>query len=688
MTDFQMIPLAKLSLSAANVRKNDSQLFIEEFADNIADKGILQNLIVVPAKKKGMFDVFAGGRRLRALGILLARGTIAKDYPVPCRIFDTDAAEQSEISLIENVIRQNMTPTDEIRAFKYFISEGSDLDAVAKRFGRTRRFIEGRLRLADLAEPIFDALDRQEITLDVAKAYATTANHERQLMVWEQVANSWQAGNADAIKRLLTHSAIASGSPIAKLATEADYVAAGGRIERDLFSPADEANWIDPEIAHRIAGDKLQAFAADYARDSDYAWVRPLLETRVTHTATEDLHYLALDPAPLSAEEQVQADALIAAIEQLEEESETLDHDDAEVAAEFEQRWNAASQAYDRLTSKPGIVPDEMKPNAGVFVIIDTEGRPMIDATVYSDRPAQRRRAEPAAPGGASGEEAGEGAGAGEAAGGAPSKPLSQRLVDELAVQRRDILAVNLASNPAVALDYLIFCMATHSRPYGAETLGTSLRADPPPNNVQTYPASPAHTLMSDLRETLDTSWTEHDRTATRFDAFCGLDDDAKAAWVAWCMAKTLEPSLGIDRRSGQHGADRNNLHDRLAEIMDVHAASHWRPTAANYFDRVSKQTLLAHLTEVGGATFASSYLSSKKGDLSASCEKIFSGQTIIDAEIKERALAWVPGHMAFNPSPEAASEPAGGDEPGDPGAADAGEAEQADTEAAALIDA
>ena len=46
-----------------------------------------------------------------------------------------------------------MTPTDEIRAYKHFVNEGSDLDAIAKRFGRTRRFIEGRLRLADLADP-------------------------------------------------------------------------------------------------------------------------------------------------------------------------------------------------------------------------------------------------------------------------------------------------------------------------------------------------------------------------------------------------------------------------------------------------------------------------------------------------------------------------------------------------------
>ena len=60
---------------------------------------------------------------------------------------------------------------------------------------------------------------------------------------------------------------------------------------------------------------------------------------------------------------------------------------------------------------------------------------------------------------------------------------------------------------------------------------------------------------------------------------------------------------------------------------MAINAASHWRPTAANYFDRVSKQTLLAHVNEVGGPTMAASFMGSKKGDLSASCETAVRGR-------------------------------------------------------------
>jgi ParB family chromosome partitioning protein len=654
MNTLEMIPLAKLRLSEANVRRQDTNLFIEELAANIEAKGLLQNLIVVPAKKRGMFDVTAGGRRLRALNYLLEAGKLPKNHPVACRVLDIDAAEQSELSLIENVIRLDMTPTDEIRAYKHFVNEGSDLDAIAKRFGRTRRFIEGRLRLADLAEPIFAALEEGKITLDVAKAYATTPNHDRQMMVWNELSDSWQGNQPDSIRRMVTHSAIRSSSPMAKLASEADYLAAGGKIERDLFTEDGGETWIDAEIAQRIAGEKLQAFATEVAETSGYAWVRPVLETRIPYSATEDLHQVHLEPAPLSEEEQAEADQLLETISALEAESEGLDEDDEVAAADFQARWDAASNAYDALHDKPPVIPDEMKANVGCFVVIGTDGAPTIASGLYSDKPLERRKARGSdAPDGASG--TGEG--------GAPSsapKPLSQKLVEELAVQRRDILAINLASNPAIALDYLIFAIADTRSHYSAQGLGTTIRASTPSLYLANYPESPAHTLMADMRENLDLSWTEHDRTIDRFAAFSALDDDAKASWLAWCVAKTLEASMGVPKKPGQSGPEPIDMHDYLGALMDISVAGHWRPTSANYFDRVSKQTLLAHVTEVGGPTMAASFMGSKKGDLSASCEKLFAGETIVAPEVKQAALAWVPEAMRFRVL--AASEAEAGD--------------------------
>lgn len=680
MNDLEMIPLGKLRLSQANVRKNDSNLFIEELAANIEAKGLLQNLIVAPAKKRGMFDVTAGGRRLRALNFLAGAGKLAKDHPVACRVLDIDAAEQSELSLIENVIRLDMTPTDEIRAYKHFVNEGSDLDAIAKRFGRTRRFIEGRLRLADLADRIFAALEEGKITLDVAKAYATTPNHERQMMVWNELSNSWQGNQPDSIRRMVTRSAIRSSSPMAKLASEADYLAAGGKIERDLFTEDGGETWIDAEIAQRIAGEKLQAFATQVAETSGYAWVRPVLETRVPYSATEDLHQVHLEPAPLSDDEQAEADKLLETISALEGESEALDEDDEAAAADFQARWDAATSAYDALHDKPPMIPEEMTANLGCFVVIGSDGQPTIASGLYSDKPLEKRK-------GARGEELGGASGAGQSgeAGSAP-KPLSQKLVEELAVQRRDILAINLASNPAIALDYLIFAIADSRALYSAQALGTTIRAPSPSLYLANYPENPAHTLMADMRETLDMSWTEHRRTADRFSAFSALDDDAKASWLAWCVAKTLEASMGVARKPGQSGPEPIDLHDHLAALMGINVAGHWRPTSANYFDRVSKQTLLAHVTEVGGATMAASFMGSKKGDLSASCEKLFAGETIVAPEVKEAALAWVPEAMRFRVlaaeerAEALASEPDGDADHDGPDADDEQAAEAADT--------
>ncbi len=126
------------------------------------------------------------------------------------------------------------------------------------------------------------------------------------------------------------------------------------------------------------------------------------------------------------------------------------------------------------------MIPEELKPNVGCFVTISADGTPVIDSGLYSDKPMQRRKA--ASPGGAEGN--------GEPVGDNKPKPLSQKLVDELAVQRRDILAINLASNPAIALDYMIFAIADAGHTYGSQAHGTTIRAPSPSLYLANYPES------------------------------------------------------------------------------------------------------------------------------------------------------------------------------------------------------
>ena len=168
------IPLDKLIASPRNVRRaNDPKADAELNAD-IEARGLLQNLVVTSVRKpKGCFAVEAGERRRKALLALAAEGKLKTDHPVCCLIVDAGAGQ--EASLAENFQRLAMNPADECLAFSKLIEQGAEPDAIARRFGVTMRFVEGRLRLANLAPVVFEALGTGEISLDVAKAFAESA---------------------------------------------------------------------------------------------------------------------------------------------------------------------------------------------------------------------------------------------------------------------------------------------------------------------------------------------------------------------------------------------------------------------------------------------------------------------------------------------------------------------------------
>ena len=80
-----------------------------------------------------------------------------------------------------------------------------------------------------------------------------------------------------------------------------------------------------------------------------------------------------------------------------------------------------------------------------------------------------------------------------------------------------------------------------------------------------------------------------------------------------------------------------------------------WRPTVANYFDRVAKGRTLEALDAAGGPELVSRYAASKKAELASAAERIFSGNFIGEAEVKGRAQAWVPAIMLFTAAQEVA---------------------------------
>lgn len=672
----QTVKLAKLVASEINVRTAGEDL-IEQFAASISAFGVLQNLIVTPVKKpRGSFAVIAGSRRHRALLLLAERGEIdAETYEVPVLLLNADASRLSEASLTENFHHLAMSPADECRAFQHFLGKNGDIDAVAKRFGITRRFVEGRLRLANLAEPIFDALASGKLTLDMAKAYASTESHERQLMVWNSYGGLAHY-TADTIRRVIANESMKSSDPVARLVGEDAYVAAGGAVDRDLFSE-DGDRWINPEIAQSLAAALMEAEAKRIGEEQGLAWIRPVVGTS-TWDAARGLHRVHLPTSPLTETEN-------ARVWEIEERLEVI-----QVAMENEELPEEAYEALDAESdalsaelqtinyNRPSILPPELAPRVGLFLTLSQTGEMELDDTYYSETPLRVTMVEP--------EEAnfdtvagevGEGDEAGDAAdvdadGAQPCAPtflieegevvtgsgkpakidpddaapggmgLSKVLLDQLAVQRRDVLGAAIIANPSLALDYLLFVLADE-RTGCLENSGTSIRAAYPQDPVlaNAMPASRARGYLGEVREGLDASWREPAGKPARFDAFRGLDDETKAAWLAWVVAKSFEAKESCSAR-------QNALQNRLAAILEIDVATWWRPTSENFFDRVPKGSLLSLLDEVGGPALSGRHASQKKSDISASCEKLFAGEVVVEEEVKTKALAWVPNAMRF----------------------------------------
>lgn len=643
----QTIPLSKLDLSPSNVRKTIDEAADEQLSHDIEAHGQLQNLIVTKSKKRTRFDVIAGGRRLRAMNMIVDRGAWDKNHDVNCLVVDGKADNVGEVSLAENFQRLAMTPTEECRAFQHFITEDGDSAAVAKRFGLTQRFVEGRLRLANLAEPIFEALEAGDITLDLAKAYASTDRHEVQLRVFEQARYASYLG-ADGIRRMIAEGSLRGSDPIAKLVGEEAYTAEGGRIERDLFSEASEDRWLDVPIAHELAAAKMESEAARLVAETGLAWVRPVAATSSWHARSEaEVFSVRLPRAPIGEEAQARIEEIeqrMSDIGDIFESYEVEPSDEVDIEA-LEAEYEEIDEERRVLSNPKPELPDEWKGEVGQFLILSSEGEMVLDPDYYSEKELRFEEDEDGNVTGSAFEESTTRSGSvstkpvnPEAA--APGgKPVSARLFDELAVQRRNVLAASLLGDPGLALDYMIFALADAR---GFEPKGTTIRGGKADDPVRgECPTGEADRILAEAHDALERAWQEEGDICARIVAFRALEDEAKASWLAYCVAISLEAKKGYD--SAHHP-----IHALLGTILDVDVAALWRPTSENFFDRISKASCLASLTEIGGSELAARYGASKKSELSISCARLFAGDAIVEDDIKERAVRWVPAPMRF----------------------------------------
>src|SRR6202008_1282300 len=149
------IPFNKLVLSQSTVRRIKAGISIEALAEDIAHREkLLQSLYVLPildadGQETGMFEVPAGGRRYRALELLVKQKRMAKTQPVPCVVREGGIAEDD--SLAENDERVGLHPLDQFRAFKTLSDAGRSEEDIAARHFVAPAIVKQRLRLASVS---------------------------------------------------------------------------------------------------------------------------------------------------------------------------------------------------------------------------------------------------------------------------------------------------------------------------------------------------------------------------------------------------------------------------------------------------------------------------------------------------------------------------------------------------------
>lgn len=635
------IPLNKLVQSPRNVRRHSDPAADTELKASISAHGLLQNLIVRPAAK-GKFEVEAGERRRRAMLALADEKILARDHEVTCLVLEDSAEVAVETSLAENFHRLAMNPADEAQAFAALVSGGATVDDVARRFGLTVRFVEGRLRLATLAPVVFEALASGQITLDIAKAFGATSDQEIQARVFEQVSSAYYAPNPDSIRRMVLSGTVRGNDPRARLVGRDAYTATGGRIERELFDDDDSESWVDVALLESLATAKMEEQAKALAAEQGLAWVKPTLDPYVSHDLVEGLVRLPAEPAPLTEAELAKLDELDASYD---EHAAILEDEDSaeEAVAAAEAAIEAIERECQEIRARPPVIAAELKAEAGMILVLSRDGTPVLQPVFYGERQAEPDE-------GDSGIEVV----AGEEGSDKRRTTLSKRLVDELAMQRRDVLALHVASDPGLALDVMVFTLADADTHDWRARAATTLRAPLPAGPIIGFEAkdAPASSALAELRSNLDESWRAGTDATSRFDLFRALSDDSRAAWLGYVVARSLEASLNMA------GERQLPFQDHLGSLIGIDMAQWWRPTSTNYFDRVSKQVILDALTDVGGLELSSRFASVKKGDLAMSAERVFAGTYITEVEVREKALAWVPEVMRFTSAPPEAGDP------------------------------
>ncbi|MFA5340872.1 MAG: ParB/RepB/Spo0J family partition protein [Clostridia bacterium] len=169
----------KIQRDPRQPRKEFSKEELDELAESIREKGIIQPILV--RKTNDTYTIVAGERRFRA-----AKQEKFKTVPVIIREFTEK--EVLEISLIENIQRKDLNPIEQAEAYKRLCDEfGATQEQIAKNLGKSRPVVTNKLRLLTLSERILSYLRRGKLTEGHARLLLSVHEDSREDLAQEAV---------------------------------------------------------------------------------------------------------------------------------------------------------------------------------------------------------------------------------------------------------------------------------------------------------------------------------------------------------------------------------------------------------------------------------------------------------------------------------------------------------------------
>jgi ParB family transcriptional regulator, chromosome partitioning protein len=632
------IPFNKLLLSGCNVRRTKAGVSIEQLADDIARRTLLQSITVRPVldadgAETGMYEIPAGGRRYRALELLVKQKRLAKTAPIPCVIRTNGIAEED--SLAENIQRAPLHPLDQFRAFLSLREKGQSEEEIAAAFFVAVAVVKQRLRLASVSPKLLDVYAEGEMTLDQLMAFTVSGDHQRQEQVWVRLQSSYSK-EPYAIRRLLTEGAVRASDKRVRFVGADAYEAAGGAVLRDLFQ-GDDGGWLqDVALIERLAAELLKREAAAI-RAEGWRWIEVAPDFPYGHHF--GLRALRGEEVQLAAAKDAERDALQAEYDQLQEAHDARE----DLPDAVEHRLTEIEAALAQLIDRSAIFDPAEVARAGAFVSIDRDGRLLVERGYVRPEDERAVVAEPndgpaanlsegdeeaasampmrAPTGGVADHAASETAAEPEEDEGI--KPLPDRLMTELTTHHTLALRRAIGEKPQIA--FLAVLHALCLKVFYPYAQGSCLELDlkqvsfgaQAPGLSETEPAKAIGARHQGWAAALPREDVD------LWDALEAADDDTRQRLFAHCIGSSINAVHEAFNRRPSALAHA----DRLAQAVQLDMAeAGWTPTVDTYLGRVTKSRILQAVREAKGEHAAQLIDHLKKPEMAKQAERLLDG--------------------------------------------------------------